>query len=92
MIQITLKSARIRVGLTQKQAATMAGIHPQTLGKYEKDSTEIRDSLVKKLAEIYSVQPDYIFLGTLTDFNRYIENNYDAGTATADSGKAQTEK
>ncbi|WP_285152005.1 helix-turn-helix domain-containing protein, partial [Lactococcus petauri] len=42
-------------GLTQTEAAKLVGIHPQTLSKYENDSSEIRNSLVKDLAKIYSI-------------------------------------
>ncbi|WYC74483.1 helix-turn-helix transcriptional regulator [Lactococcus garvieae] len=67
---MSLKAARINSGLTQTEAAELAGIHPQTLSKYEKDSSEIRNSLVKDLAKIYCIPADYIFLGKNLDLKR----------------------
>ncbi|WP_431844502.1 helix-turn-helix transcriptional regulator [Lactococcus petauri] len=70
MPNISLKAARINSGLTQTEAAKLVGIHPQTLSKYENDSSEIRNSLVKDLAKIYSIPVDYIFLGENHDLKR----------------------
>nr|WP_285151883.1 helix-turn-helix transcriptional regulator [Lactococcus petauri] len=67
---MSLKAARINSGLTQTEAAKLVGIHPQTLSKYENDSSEIRNSLVKDLAKIYSIPVDYIFLGENHDLKR----------------------
>lgn len=63
MFQLTLKAARINAGLTSKEVAKMVKIHPQTLYKYERDSSNISVSLLEKLCEIYQVPIDYIFLG-----------------------------
>lgn len=67
---MTLKAARVNAGLTQVQAAKIVGIHPQTLAKYETNSTEIRVHLVKKLAKVDSVPIDYLFLGKYIDLKR----------------------
>lgn len=72
MPNISLKAARINSGLTQTEAAKLVGIHPQTLSKYENDSSEIRNSLVKDLAKIYSIPVDYIFLGENHDLKRKV--------------------
>ncbi|MDN5628382.1 MAG: helix-turn-helix domain-containing protein [Lactococcus sp.] len=69
---MSLKAARINSGLTQTEAAKLVGIHPQTLSKYENDSSEIRNSLVKDLAKIYSIPVDYIFLGENHDLKRKV--------------------
>ena len=62
MIQLSLKSIRTNAGLTIAEAAGIAGVHPQTLSKYEKDSSDISVSLLNKLSEIYQIPEDYIFL------------------------------
>lgn len=72
MPNISLKAARINSGLTQTEAAKLVGIHPQTLSKYENDSSEIRNNLVKELAKIYSIPVDYIFLGENHDLKRKV--------------------
>lgn len=72
MIQISLKAARINAGLTVVQAAEMANVHPQTLSKYEKDSSDISVSLLNKLSIIYQVPEDNIFLGKQYDLIRII--------------------
>lgn len=72
MPNISLKAARINSGLTQTEAAKLVGIHPQTLSKYENDSSEIRNNLVKELAKIYSIPVDYIFLGKNHDLKRKV--------------------
>lgn len=72
MIQISLKAARINAGLTVVEASEMANVHPQTLSKYEKNSSDISVSLLNKLSVIYQVPEDYIFLGKQYDLIRTI--------------------
>ena len=72
MFQISLKSARTNTGLTIKEAADLAGIHHQTLAKYEKDSSDIRNSLLDDLCRIYQIPQKYIFLGKEHDLIRTI--------------------
>lgn len=72
MFQISLKSARTNAGLTIKKAAELASVHPQTLAKYENDSSDIRTSLLDDLCQIYQVPQDYIFLGKQYDLIRTI--------------------
>ncbi|GBD74208.1 putative uncharacterized protein [Tetragenococcus halophilus subsp. halophilus] len=75
MVQISLKAARINAGLTSKEAANMANIHHQTLLKYEKDSSDIRASLLDKLSDIYQIPEDNIFLGKEYELIRIIKDN-----------------
>jgi len=72
MIQISLKAARINAGLTVVAASEMASVHPQTLSKYEKDSSDISVSLLNKLSSIYQIPEDNIFLGKEYDLIRTI--------------------
>lgn len=73
MLTLSLRSARVNAGLTIKEAAKMVGVHHETLSKYEKDSTDIQMSLLNKLAYVYQIPTDYIFLGKRYDLIRTIE-------------------
>ena len=46
---VTLEAARVNAGLTQAEAATKIGVHPQTLAKWEKDSSRIPYAKVCKI-------------------------------------------
>ncbi|WP_373807948.1 helix-turn-helix transcriptional regulator [Jeotgalibaca porci] len=72
MLQISLKAARINAGLNSKEAAELAGVHHQTLSKYEKDSSDISVSLLDKLCDIYQIPQDNIFLGNQYELIRII--------------------
>ncbi|HES6918384.1 TPA: helix-turn-helix transcriptional regulator [Streptococcus pyogenes] len=63
MTQITLKAARINAGYTLKQVAGAVGKNPQTISKYEKDSSDISLGLLQKLSSLYGVAIDNLFLG-----------------------------
>lgn len=63
MTQITLKAARINAGYTLKQVAGAVGKNPQTISKYEKDSSDISLGLLQKLSSLYGVTIDNLFLG-----------------------------
>ncbi|HEQ1375412.1 helix-turn-helix transcriptional regulator [Streptococcus pyogenes] len=63
MTQITLKAARINAGYTLKQVARAVGKNPQTISKYEKDSSDISLGLLQKLSSLYGVTIDNLFLG-----------------------------
>lgn len=72
MIQLSLKAARINAGLTSSKAAEEVSVHPQTLLKYEKDSSDIPVSLLHKLSELYQIPDDNIFLGKEYELIRII--------------------
>lgn len=62
-MQITLKAARVNVGLTQNDVATKIGINKGTLVNYEKYRTIPDVETAKKLAKIYGLSVnDLIFL------------------------------
>lgn len=64
MVLITLEAARKNAGFSnRKEVAKMVGIHHQTLGKYEHDSSSIPIDLLNKLSSIYGIPKDNIFLG-----------------------------
>lgn len=59
----SLKACRINSGFTLDQVSKIVGKSVQTISRYEKDSTKISVSLLKKLASLYEVDADLIFLG-----------------------------
>ena len=73
MFQLSLKSARVNAGMTAKEVAERVGVHHQTIGKYEKDSSDISVSLLNELSELYQIPVDYIFLGKEYELLRTIE-------------------
>jgi transcriptional regulator with XRE-family HTH domain len=68
LIQITLKSARINLGLTLKESANLFGIHYKTLGKYENDSSNVPRSFILKVQKVYGIPSEFIFFGKQVDF------------------------
>lgn len=69
----SLKALRINAGYTSKEVGELANTHPQTILKYEKDSTKIPMDLLKFLSDLYQVPTDYIFLGKQFELNRKIK-------------------
>lgn len=70
MQKMTLRALRTNYSLSAKEVAEEIGIHHQTLLKYEHDSTRIPVNLLRKLADFYEVDPDFIFLGKKYELNR----------------------
>lgn len=66
----TLEAARVNCGLTQEQAASLLGIHKDTLWKYEQDSTSVPRTFVSKVQEVYGIPLNIIFFGKKSDFFR----------------------
>ncbi|PTI80934.1 XRE family transcriptional regulator [Staphylococcus xylosus] len=59
----TLKELRIANGLTQIELAQLFKISPRTIQNMEKDSSNIKDSLLSKYLTAFQVSYDEIFLG-----------------------------
>lgn len=59
----TLRSLRVKQGLTQKDIAKYLGVSIATVSNLERDSTDIKDSILKKLLSLYDVDYNNIFLG-----------------------------
>jgi transcriptional regulator with XRE-family HTH domain len=68
MLQITLRAARVNAGLLQKDAAKIFGIHYETLGNYEGDSTNVPRSFFIRLEEVYGIPTEHIYFGKQTDY------------------------
>lgn len=59
--KITLKAARVNAGLTQQEAAKKLGISYQTLSRYEGESGNVRQEMLKKMSELYKIPIEFIF-------------------------------
>lgn len=60
---MTLKAARINVGLTQKEAAHRIGVRVETLSKYEKGKTFPNVPVLKQIETVYGIEyKDLVFL------------------------------
>lgn len=60
MPRITIRAARVNVGLTQKEAAQKLGITTNTLASYEKDSGKLSLEMLKKMSDLYKIPTDYL--------------------------------
>lgn len=65
--EITLRAARMNLGLTRKEAAELFNIHHETLAKYENDSTRVPRSFFIKIERIYGISNDFIYFGKEED-------------------------
>ncbi|GGH83665.1 transcriptional regulator with XRE-family HTH domain [Pullulanibacillus pueri] len=74
MMQITLRAARVNSGYTLKEAAEKFGISPDTLSKYEKDSTNVPRTFFIKIEKVYNVSVENIFFGQQSDFFRILNS------------------
>ncbi|MEC0242022.1 helix-turn-helix transcriptional regulator [Paenibacillus dokdonensis] len=73
MFQMTLRAARVNRGFNLKEVASIVGKCPETIGKYENDSTEIPRGLFLDLVKLYGVPEEMIFCGkesVFTGFHR----------------------
>lgn len=62
MVQISLKAARVNAKINLVPAAKMIGVSKDTLIKWERNSGLVPPVKQKKIAEIYKLPLDNIFL------------------------------
>lgn len=62
----TLKELRIDYGMTQEELGKLFGVSSRTIQNMEKDSTNIKDSLLSKYMDAFNVKYDDIFWGMNT--------------------------
>ena len=60
MSKMSLKSARVNAGLTQKQAADALEIAPSTLRNWEKGITFPKQPEIEKMCFLYKVSYDQV--------------------------------
>jgi hypothetical protein len=68
MFQITLKAARVNVGLNRKDASRFFNCHYETLANYEADSTKVPRTFFTKLEEVYGIPLQHIYFGKESEF------------------------
>lgn len=64
MPQITLRAARVNVGLTQAAVARKLDISVSTLKNWETSKTFPKQPMIEKLCELYGVAYDHIFFNS----------------------------
>ncbi|PTE89760.1 XRE family transcriptional regulator [Staphylococcus equorum] len=64
----TLKELRVSYDLTQEELANLFKVSPRTIQNMEKDSTNIKDSLLSKYMKAFKVKYDEIFWGRIQNF------------------------
>ncbi|MEG0449311.1 MAG: helix-turn-helix transcriptional regulator [Lysinibacillus sp.] len=74
-VKQTLKSLRVRLNLSQDDAAKELGISVMTLRKLEVDSSEITFDMMKKMSVLYVCPLDYIFFGSYNAFSGILTND-----------------
>jgi len=60
---MTLKSLRVRIGMTQQDVAEKLGVDRQTIGRWEKDSGAMPVKFVYIFSELYKYPMNRIFFG-----------------------------
>lgn len=70
---MTLKSLRVRIGMTQQDVAEKLGVDRQTIGRWEKDSGPMPVKFMYSFSELYKYPMDRIFLGTNNSFSQKIK-------------------
>ena len=60
---MTLKSLRVRIGMTQQAVAEKLGVDRQTIGRWEKDSGSMPVKFMYSFSELYKYPIDRIFFG-----------------------------
>lgn len=61
-IQISIEAARVNAKLTQEEAARRQGVSRSTIIKWEKGKAIPTIPKLHKMAEVYGIPVDYIFL------------------------------
>ena len=74
MMKMTLEAARTNIGYTQKEAASLFGMHYQTLAKLEEDSTNAPYRFIQAIPNVSKVASDDIFFGRKNEFIRLLRN------------------
>lgn len=76
-LKLTLEAARHNAGYSQNEAASMLGVHPQTLASWEKDSSKLSFLEANKLAKLYNISTDILFFGPKNEFIRSMRKEDD---------------
>jgi transcriptional regulator with XRE-family HTH domain len=74
-MKITLKAARVNVGMTLKEASQHFNIHYETLSNYETDSTNVPRTFFIKIESVYGIPTENIYFGKQDDYQSSIKEN-----------------
>jgi transcriptional regulator with XRE-family HTH domain len=74
-MKITLRAARINLGLTRKEAAKQFDIHHMSLTKYEYDSTNVPHSFFIQLESVYGIPIENLYFGNEEDYIKTMKEN-----------------
>jgi transcriptional regulator with XRE-family HTH domain len=78
-IKLSLKAARVNVGLTQSQAAKRIGVNADTIRSWEKGKTFPGAHMIEKIERTYNITYDHlIFLPANNAFSVKTETNQQA--------------
>lgn len=69
----TLKELRTDYGMTQEELGDLFQVSSRTIQNMEKDSTNIKDSLLSKYIDAFNVKYDDIFLGN--EYENFVFRN-----------------
>jgi transcriptional regulator with XRE-family HTH domain len=67
-MKITLKAARVNIGMTLKEAAALFGINRETLSNYESDSTNVPRTFFIRIESVYGIPVEYIYFGKQQEY------------------------
>lgn len=63
MLKISIKSARVNAGYSQKKASSLLGVSNKTLSSWENGNTVPKADMIDKICQLYMVEYDnLIFL------------------------------
>jgi transcriptional regulator with XRE-family HTH domain len=60
MVKISIKAARVNVGLSQKEAAERLNVSAKTLGNWENGTTYPQADKILDICELYGVSYDHL--------------------------------
>jgi transcriptional regulator with XRE-family HTH domain len=69
----TLRSLRVRLGLSQKEAAKLLNVSDATLRLWEEDSARISQEKVWEIERVYYTKQDNIFFGPESAFSEILQ-------------------
>lgn len=73
-MEITLRAARMNIGLTRKEASKFFNIHHITLANYENDSSNIPRSFFVNIERVYGINTEHIYFGKEEDHYSKVRN------------------
>ena len=68
-VKHTIKDLRIRMNMSQSQAAKRLGVSEPTLRKWERDSSTLTYKDMQRISNMYKIPLDYIFFGSNNTFS-----------------------